>query len=160
MFDIWLKTSSQIVQEIIDESDLKTIVSQKINNFKKSPEFQNWLNNQIKLKMQNTIAEMIDNDIIENIENDIANNLNSTNTNDDLFVPQGQLFYLPTDKQRFAVFAADQDVVQIDGIAIESKSKPLFVYNEQIDALEYCVMNKKHETSTFNNDWTAVHDND
>ena len=35
MFDIWLKTSSQIVQEIIDESDLKTIVSQKINNFKK-----------------------------------------------------------------------------------------------------------------------------
>ena len=147
MFDLWLTKSSQIVQEIIEESNLKEIVQQKINEYRNSQEFKEWLENQVTIKLkasaQAAIEDLTD---IEYFVDLPEKPFDSKYTGDDLFVSNDQLFYLPTDQNRFAVFADENDVVMNDGIAIEAKSNPLYVYNQQIDALEYCVMNTTTDT--------------
>ena len=105
------------------------------------------MEDQVRIKLKASVQEAIEDltdveDLIDLSEKPFDNKY----TKDDLLIPNGQLSYLPTDQNRFAVFVDENDVVINDGIVIESKSNPLYFYNQQIDALEYCVMNTTTDT--------------
>ena len=57
MFDIWLKRSREVVDEIIQESNLKEITKKKLDAYMLTDEFAEFLNNTLKNEIKKYIEE-------------------------------------------------------------------------------------------------------
>lgn len=64
MFDIWLTESTNIVREIIKNSDLKKHVMDSIDRFINSDKFEEWLNKTV----EGNISEFVEKYVKETIE--------------------------------------------------------------------------------------------
>lgn len=72
MFDLWLKTGQRIVDEVIEESNLKEIFQSKMDGFMQSEEFQQWCDKLLKDEIKRCIEEyseyyLIDENKLEDI---------------------------------------------------------------------------------------------
>lgn len=57
MFDIWLKRNREIVDEIIEESNLKEITKKKLDSYMLTDEFAEFLDNTLKNEIKKIIEE-------------------------------------------------------------------------------------------------------
>jgi hypothetical protein len=64
MYDIWLTESTNIVREIIKNSDLKKYVMDSIDRFINSDKFEEWLNKTV----EGNISEFVEKYVKETIE--------------------------------------------------------------------------------------------
>lgn len=55
MFDMWIKRNKEIVDEIIEESNLKEIVKKKLDEYMLTDEFGEFLDNTLKNEIKNII---------------------------------------------------------------------------------------------------------
>lgn len=57
MFDMWLKRNREIVDEIIQESNLKEITKKKLDAYMETDEFAEFLDNTLKNEIKKYIEE-------------------------------------------------------------------------------------------------------
>lgn len=57
MFDIWLKKNQQIVDEIIEESNLREIVKNKLDEFMQTEEFAQFLQEALSNEVKRNITK-------------------------------------------------------------------------------------------------------
>lgn len=57
MFDIWLKRNKEIVDEIIEESNLKEIVKKKLDDYMLTDEFAEHIENTLKNEVKRIVEE-------------------------------------------------------------------------------------------------------
>jgi hypothetical protein len=57
MFDIWLKRNREIVDEIIEESNLKEVVKKKFDAYMLTDEFAEFLDDTLKNEIKRMIEE-------------------------------------------------------------------------------------------------------
>lgn len=120
-------------------NDYSNIINRKIEEYLNSDEFNQFLQQEIQNYCKNKIANIDNHQLCEDLT--LLDLCDDETLRDDLCIHNSQLFFLPTDQGHYAVFASDQDAYVENGVAIESKSKPLYIYLCEIDALEYCIEN-------------------